>query len=123
MSAGIVEKVKEFLVKLAKDQSFRSQLENTVAEERTQFLANAGYSFSKEEFESAAIQVLEEKEQGQFDDLTEAELSVVFGGYVSTQPIVQPMYGVIWWPIRPIKPIMPPVQPMYGVIVSSGLSN
>ncbi|MCL6436017.1 MAG: Nif11-like leader peptide family natural product precursor [Leptolyngbyaceae cyanobacterium HOT.MB2.61] len=118
MSVGILEKVKEFLVKLVKDETFRTQLENTAVEARTQFLADAGYNFSKEEFESAAIQVLEEKEQGQFNDLSETELATVFGGFVGTAPIVQPMYGVIWWPIRPIKPL-PPIQPLYGVIVST----
>jgi predicted ribosomally synthesized peptide with nif11-like leader len=121
MSSGILAKVKEFLVRLIKDHTFRSHLENSSVEERNRFLEASGYQFTKEEFETAAIAILESKERGEFEDLSEAELASVFGGYGGITPIkppiVQPMYGVIWWPV----PIYPPVQPMYGVIVDTTL--
>ena len=119
MSVSLFEKLKEFLVRLVKDQSFRTELNNGTLEERQQILKSAGYIFSKEEFETAAIHVLESKERGEFTELNEEELAGVLGGFVGEQyPIIQPMYGVVvteppiisWPPKEPID------QPMYGVI-------
>ena len=118
MSVGILEQVKEFLVRLVKDQTFRTQLENSAIDERNKVLEDAGYKFSKEEFETATIELIESKERGEFNELSEEEMVAVVGGYVGTRPIVQPMYGVTWWP-WPIKPIDPIVQPMYGVPTST----
>lgn len=120
MSVSLFERLKEFLVRLVKDQSFRTELDNGTVEERQQILKSAGYIFSKEEFETAAIHVLESKERGEFTELNEEELAGVLGGWVGEKyPIIQPMYGVIidppidiQWPPKPPLP-----QPMYGVII------
>jgi len=119
MSVSLFERLKEFLVRVVKDQSFRSELDNGTVEERQQILKSAGYIFSKEEFETAAIHVLESKERGEFTELNEEELAGVLGGFVRGEIIIQPMYGVVvtepetvsWSPKELI------VQPMYGVIV------
>ncbi|MEG4392776.1 Nif11-like leader peptide family RiPP precursor [Microcoleus sp. BROC3] len=102
MSVSLFERLKEFLVRLVKDQSFRTELDNGTVEERQQILKSAGYIFSKEEFETAAIHVLESKERGEFTELNEEELAGVLGGFVGVelsfkapQP-VQPMYGVVF---------------------------
>ena len=119
MSVSLFERLKEFLVRLVKDKSFRTELDNGTVEERQQILKSAGYIFSKEEFETAAIHVLESKERGEFTELNEEELAGVLGGFVRGEIIIQPMYGVVvtepetvsWSPKELI------VQPMYGVIV------
>lgn len=117
MSFEIIAKVKEFLIKLVKDETFQTRLNNSSVEERNQFLNDSGYDFKQDEFENAAIAVLEASERGEFTELSQTELAAVFGGFVGGRPIIQPMYGVIWWPPRPIWPIKPPiVQPMYGVV-------
>jgi hypothetical protein len=117
MSREIIDRVKEFLIKLFKDIDFQSRLNNSSIEERNRFLSESGYDFERDEFEAAVISVLEASEQGDFTELSQAELAEVFGGYVGSQPRVQPMYGVIWWPCRPICSARPPrVQPMYGVV-------
>lgn len=115
MSLGLLEKVREFLVMLVKDQSFRTQLENIKIDERNKFLQDAGYKFSKEEFETATIQLLDLKEQGEFTELSEEELVAAVGGFIGKYPIVQPLYGVVRSPL-PIEPIGRPIQPLYGVI-------
>ena len=124
MSVSLFERLKEFLVRLVKDQSFRTELDNGTVEERQQILKSAGYIFSKEEFETAAIHVLESKERGEFTELNEEELAGVLGGLVdaglSFRFAFQPMYGVVvteppatvsWSSEEPIA------QPMYGVII------
>jgi len=121
MSVSVFERLKEFLVRLVKDKSFRTELDNGTVEERQQILKSAGYIFSKEEFETAAIHVLESKERGEFTELNEEELAGVLGGFVGGEfPIIQPMYGVIIVepPIDTSWPPEPPLpQPMYGVII------
>jgi len=113
MSVNLFEKLKEFLVRLVKDQSFRTELDNSTVEERQQVLKSAGYIFSKEEFETAALHVLESKERGEFTDLTEEELAGVLGGFIGKNSrISQAVYGAISW--RPENSV---VQPIYGVIV------
>ncbi len=119
MSVSLFERLKEFLVRLVKDKSFRTEFDNGTVEERQQILKSAGYIFSKEEFETAAIHVLESKERGEFTELNEEELAGVLGGFVRGELIIQPMYGVVfaepetvsWSPEEPI------FQPMYGVII------
>ncbi|MDJ0796783.1 MAG: Nif11-like leader peptide family natural product precursor [Calothrix sp. MO_167.B12] len=81
MSKTIVEKVKDFLIRLVKDESFRIQLTNKKVEEVKKVLADSGYTFSQNEFEKAAIKILEFKELGEFHDLTEEELVGAVGGY------------------------------------------
>jgi predicted ribosomally synthesized peptide with nif11-like leader len=118
MSVNLFERLKEFLVRVVKDQSFRTQLDNGTVEERQEVLKSAGYIFSKEEFETAAIHVLESKERGEFTELNEEELAGVLGGFVGGEfPIIQPMYGVVTWPPIISWPPKPPFpQPMYGII-------
>lgn len=129
MSLQILEKVKDFLVKLVKDESFRTQLINKKVEEAEQFLQDKSYNFSQEEFEIAAIQILELKELGQFDELSEEELVGAVGGIASIAPEdsrIQPLYGVISWPPKgyprpwpkPLPKPLPQPQPMYGIIIS-----
>ncbi|MDJ0796784.1 MAG: Nif11-like leader peptide family natural product precursor [Calothrix sp. MO_167.B12] len=84
MSNTIVEKVKDFLVRLVKDESFRAQLTNKKIEEVRKVMADSGYTFSQNEFEKAAIKIIEFKELGEFHDLTEEELVGAVGG-VSTK--------------------------------------
>jgi predicted ribosomally synthesized peptide with nif11-like leader len=95
MSVNLFERLKEFLVRLVKDQSFRTQLDNGTVEERQQLLKSAGYIFSKEEFETAALHVLEAKERGEFTDLNEEELAGVLGGFVGSGHSPVQVYGSI----------------------------
>jgi predicted ribosomally synthesized peptide with nif11-like leader len=119
MSVSLFERLKEFLVRLVKDKSFRTELDNGTVEERQQILKSAGYIFSKEEFETAAIHVLESKERGEFSELNEEELAGVLGGFVRGELIFQPMYGVVFAEPETVSrsPEEPIFQPMYGVII------
>ncbi|MDZ7990943.1 MAG: Nif11-like leader peptide family RiPP precursor [Nostoc sp. EfeVER01] len=149
MSLTIFEKVKDFLVRLVKDEAFYTQLMSDKIEEVIKVMEESGYNFSKEEFETASIKILELKELGQFDDLSEEELMGAFGGIISiNQPVIKPplitqpklrdvvvslpenfekpSIKPIKWIPRPLpKPwplrqaIDPPVQALYGVVVSS----
>jgi hypothetical protein len=47
MSVNLFERLKEFLVRVVKDQSFRTELDNGTVEERQEVLKSAGYIFSK----------------------------------------------------------------------------
>ncbi len=131
---ALFEKVKEFLVRLVKDQAFVTQLQGTPPDTVQQTLESLGYSFTKEELESATIEILDLKERGEFHELTSEELTGAVGGLLLRYPIIQPMYGVIIDPPigrrprpRPWKPpidptpapvpIDPIVQPMYGVVI------
>lgn len=138
MSLEIFEKVKDFLIRLVKDEEFRTQLMSDKVEEVRKAIADGGYNFSQEEFEAAAIKILELKELGQFDDLSEDELLGAVGGLTDTTantsslklpwypypwppkghpspsptpPGPQPLYGIV------VGPIEPPVQPLYGIVV------
>jgi predicted ribosomally synthesized peptide with nif11-like leader len=137
MSREILEKVKGFLIQLVKDESFRTQLMSEKIEEVKKVMADSGYNFSQDEFEKATIKILELKELGQFQDLTEDELVGAVGGLTTESPIFQPLYGVIIDPPEGVHPKPRPfplpyprprprpcickkppidVQPMYGVI-------
>lgn len=115
MSAGLIEKVKEFLVKLVKDKAFQDRLETSSIDEQNQFLQASGYNFTKQEFEAATLEILESKERGEFNELSNEELVAVVGGYVG-EPIATPIYGLplppINWPVCP-KP-KPVPRPLYG---------
>ncbi|WP_019501034.1 hypothetical protein [Pseudanabaena sp. PCC 6802] len=123
MSENTFNKLKEFIVRLIKDREFRSALERTERSKRTGFLADRGYAFTTESFETGAIELMSARQKGEFTDVSEEELAGVFGGYIGKAPIIQPMYGVIWWPwpIRPIRPIDP--QPLYGVVIDDMLDK
>jgi predicted ribosomally synthesized peptide with nif11-like leader len=136
MSLEIFEKVKDFLIKLVKDESFRTQLMSDKAEEVRKVMTDSGYIFSQDEFEKATIKILELKELGEFHELSEEELVGAVGGlryawppreyptyprpYPKPHPKPhpkpypndpQPLYGVV------IDPLEPPVQALYGVVV------
>lgn len=126
MSLEILEKVKDFIVRLVKDQGFRDQLMSGKIDQIRTAMLESGYNFSKEEFETATLKILELKEAGEFHELTEEELVGAVGGYIAKRPIIQPLYGVIWWPPEPDpEPLPQPepypdpidVQPMYGVVI------
>ncbi|MCC5615172.1 Nif11-like leader peptide family RiPP precursor [Nostoc sp. CHAB 5836] len=141
MSLEILEKVKNFLTRLVKDEAFRTQLMSDKIDEVIKVMEEGGYNFSQEEFETASIKILELKELGQFEDLSEEELVGAFGGLTSTAaqalygvvvppheepPILPikpnlPIYPIHWIPRprppRPTKPWPPHPQPMYGIVI------
>jgi predicted ribosomally synthesized peptide with nif11-like leader len=99
------DKVKEFLVRIVKDDEFRTSVEaRSTPAEQSQLLKESGYDFTPSEFDSAAIKILELAEEGLFTDLSESELVAVTGGNN-------------WWgPWRPgsiHRPGFPPVI-VYG---------
>lgn len=138
LPTNILEKVKEFLIRLVKDSAFIAQLQTGSADQVESLLENAGYDFSQEDFETATLQILDLKEQNQFHELSEAELVGAAGGWLRRYPrypgwfrkrprpidgpIVQPMYGVIIEPPGDDHPKPQPLpgptpQPMYGVVI------
>ena len=138
MSREILEKVKNFLIRLVKDEAFRTQLMSDKIDEVVKVMESGGYNFSQEEFETASIQILELKELGLFEDLSEEELVGAFGGGGLISAVAQPLYGVVVThpeeepklPIHPIKCIIKlhlgsicgivgnphGIVPVYGVI-------
>jgi predicted ribosomally synthesized peptide with nif11-like leader len=108
------DKVKEFLVRIVKDDEFRTSVAaQKNPEDRSQLLQESGYTFTPSEFDSASIKILELAEQGLFTDLNDNELVAVMGGAFMGR--VQPVYGVS---IPPIFHEMPgQVRPVYGVPV------
>ena len=85
------DKIKEFLVRIVKDDEFRTSVEaRSTPAEQSQLLKESGYDFTPSEFDAAAIKILELAEQGLFTDLSESELVAVTGG--------QTLDGNIgWW--------------------------
>ena len=125
---NLLDKVKEFLIRLVKDSVFIAQLQQRSAEQLPAFLQDAGYGFSQDEFESATLQILDLKEQNQFHELSEAELVGAVGGWFRLYPkypgwfskpprrLPRPIGGPIGGPID--GPIGGPIaQPMYGVVI------
>ncbi|GBF80658.1 Nif11-like leader peptide family natural product precursor [Aphanothece sacrum] len=106
--------VKSFYEQLAKDEAFRSQIQNVESKEQcSQIVKAAGYDFTLEEYEEYTYQLLESAAgEGEIQDLGEKELAAVFGG-LTGRPEIQPLYGVIVWPPKECPP-----QPLYGVIIS-----
>lgn len=105
-----LQSVKAFYERLASDETFRTQLQGVESKDQcSQFVQNAGYDFTTQEFEEYTAQLLESNsDNDEIKDLNEKELEAVFGGASSTStvgiPTMQPMYGVIWPPL-----------PMYGI--------
>jgi predicted ribosomally synthesized peptide with nif11-like leader len=101
-------KIKEFLVRIVKDDEFRASVESQPnPTEQSQFLQEAGYNFTPGEFDAAAIKILELAEQGKFTELGEKELVAVMGGQAGV--------GDIWFWRRP-KPGGGAI-PLYGVSI------
>ncbi|MDZ8187260.1 MAG: Nif11-like leader peptide family RiPP precursor [Nostoc sp. ChiSLP02] len=129
MSLSIFEKVKDFIIRLVKDETFRTQLMSDRIDEAIKVMEEGGYDFSQEEFETASIKILELKELGLFDDLTEEELVGAVGGFANKDNVtIQPLYGVVIEPgkssiikciprPRPKPPLHP--QPLYGAIIDT----
>ena len=132
MSLTILEKVKEFLIRLVKDEDFRTQLVSDKVEDARKVMADSGYDFSQDEFETAAIEILELKELGHFEELTEEELVGAVGGWrvgdwkkrFPKDLIIQPMYGIVIEPPKDEYPKPKPAplpypnpQPLYGVVI------
>lgn len=117
----ILETVKEFIIRLVKDENFRTQLQAHAITNTQELFQAAGYRFSQEEFETATLQLLDLKERDELHELTEAELVGAVGGILRRRPrptqppTVQPMYGVIVAP--PTHHPRPYPQPMYGVVI------
>ncbi|MGK7923574.1 MAG: Nif11-like leader peptide family natural product precursor [Trichodesmium sp.] len=113
-----LENVRAFYERIADDQEFLDQLQATeTQEEGKKILEDAGYEFTTEELEEYTSQVLEssDAEDSILEDLNEKEMAAVFGGLSKT--IIQPLYGIVWWPPKP----WPPAQPMYGIVVDTEL--
>ncbi len=128
MSLAIFEKVKEFLVRLVKDEAFRTQLMSDKIEEVRNLFEDNGYNFSQEEFETAAIRILELKELGEFSDLSEEELLGAVGGLTISEPtdkrLSRPPCWYPWFPKGHPQPVPTPKplphpqpQPMYGIVI------
>jgi hypothetical protein len=141
----MLEKLKEFVVRLVKDEEFRTELENQPSEQaQTKVLEELGYNFALPDVEAGAIKILELAEQGLFKDIDEGELTAVFGGLttvgsVGPKDIVHASYGVSvppsedrlpyhpspspsphwWWPyVRPNPSPRPGPQPIYGAPIT-----
>ena len=99
-----VENVKAFYQRLAQDEQFRSKIQGVKSkEECSQLVQQAGYDFTKEEFESYTSQLLESTvKEGELQDLNERELEAVVGGgiklyewpWINDFPPFLPMYGI-----------------------------
>ena len=101
MSLEILAKVKEFIVRMVKDEDFRAQLMSEKVEQIRTAMLESGYNFSIEEFETATLKILELKEAGEFHELSEEELVGAVGGYIASDPTIESLYGVIWWCPKP----------------------
>lgn len=77
-------KIKEFLVRIVKDDEFRASIEaQPNPAKQSQLLKKSGYEFTAAEFDSTSIKILELAEQGLFTELDESELVAVMGGQTS----------------------------------------
>lgn len=103
----ILDRVKDFLVRLVKDSDFAAQVEASPVDRLQNFLEEFGYAFSQTDFETAAIQILELKERDEFCELTEAELVGAVGGWTRR----------FRWPVLEPPVLDPIIQPLYGVVV------
>jgi predicted ribosomally synthesized peptide with nif11-like leader len=76
------DKIKELLVRIVKDDKFRTSVESQpTPEDRYQLLKESGYSFTQSELDSASIKILELAEKSLFNDLNDNELVAVMGGF------------------------------------------
>jgi hypothetical protein len=103
-----IDKIKELVVRLVKDDQFRQEIESqsTVCA-RTKFLEESGYEFVKSELEAATIEILELAERGLFPELTEGELNAVMGGSFRRKPKHNYVVNSL-----PSNPSTPPTSPV-----------
>jgi predicted ribosomally synthesized peptide with nif11-like leader len=119
------ENVRAFYEKLVSDEAFRTQMQQVESkDECSKLVKAAGYDFTQEEFEEYTAQLLESNtDDSEIRHLNEQELETVFGGVsslIGSEPIYQPLYGVVYYPPKKPHKRWPPIgpQPMYGVVVS-----
>jgi predicted ribosomally synthesized peptide with nif11-like leader len=77
-----VETALDFYKKLATDNAFRTRLEKLKPEERLKEIRNAGFTFSRADFDQATRKILDAKgkKKGELDD---EQLEKVAGGVAS----------------------------------------
>jgi hypothetical protein len=125
MSVNLLQKVKEFFVRLTQDQAFRIQQATSSIEENAvkdgmdfcqvedyKFLQEAANSFLMEELEQAVIELLESQQREEWDELGEKEVVKVISELLMKEfpgVIVNPVHEVIHPPmvIKPIEQPMP----------------
>ncbi|MDZ8054654.1 MAG: Nif11-like leader peptide family natural product precursor [Aulosira sp. ZfuVER01] len=87
-----LENVRSFYERLASDEAFRTQIQSVESKEAgREILQNAGFDFTKEEFEEYTAQLLES--ENELQDVDPAELASVVGGLVGLYPIFFLIYG------------------------------
>lgn len=104
-----IKSAKAFYSRLTTDETFRTQLEQTVRdEERRQILQAAGYEFTREEWETTMAQL--QASNSADGELNNAELQAVSGGIGiggSCLPIPFPLDPVKPLPIASPRPFPP----------------
>jgi predicted ribosomally synthesized peptide with nif11-like leader len=91
-----IENVKAFYQRVANDSAFSERLKNSKSKnECSQIAKEAGYDFTREEYEEFTAQLLELKTiDSEFRELDREELAVIFGGMIGTKYMSQlPPYG------------------------------
>ncbi|MEN9518374.1 MAG: hypothetical protein RLZZ381_962 [Cyanobacteriota bacterium] len=91
-----IANVKAFYQRVADDSAFSERLKNSKSKnECSQIAKEAGYDFTREEYEEFTAQLLELKTtDSEFRELDREELAVVFGGMIGTKYIQKlPPYG------------------------------
>lgn len=91
-----IENVKSFYQRVANDSAFSERLKNSKNKnECSQIAKEAGYDFTREEYEEFTAQLLELKTiDSEFRELDREELAVVFGGMIGIKYMSQlPPYG------------------------------
>jgi predicted ribosomally synthesized peptide with nif11-like leader len=93
-----IESAKASYSRLTVDETFRTQLEQTVSdEERRRILQAAGYEFTREEWETTTAQL---QASNSADGVSNAELQAVSGGIG-----IGGSYPPIPFPLDPVKPL------------------
>ena len=87
-----LENVRAFYERLASDEPFRNQIQSVESKEAgREILQNAGFDFTKEEFEEYTAQLLDS--ENELQDIDGAELASVVGGLVGFYPRPYLIYG------------------------------
>jgi predicted ribosomally synthesized peptide with nif11-like leader len=87
-----LENVRAFYERLASDEAFRQEIQTVDSKDAgREILQNAGFDFTKEEFEDYTAQLLES--ESELQDIDAAELASVVGGLVGAYPRFFLIYG------------------------------
>lgn len=92
-----VENAIEFYKKMATDPAFRAKLEVATPDQRVRLAREAGFTFSRQDYEKA-VSLVEDSRKG---ELSDKDLEKVAGGIAVTDIPVFPsnmMYGGNWFP-------------------------